>query len=354
MTDDPAREPGIYARLIAQPWRFGFDAAVRLLMRLRRQPDPDRAARFRTAAGLAYPAADIATVTDDRPGQPPALEVTLGGLSGPSGVLPRMYSELVVRQDRAGARGLHAFLDMLGHRMLAAFAEAGIKYRPARSAERALLAGKADPHQEVLRALTGQARAEPAQAVTRDPILYYAGFFSTWPRSADRLEAMLSEWMGHPVQVLQFQGAWLDIPPDQQTRLPKGRDRGRFNQLGVDAAIGTRAWDPHGRVVIRIDGLDLPAFRALLPGRADAGQLVALIRAYLGMSVEFAINPALRPDAVPRLQLPKGRAQVADAPRLGWDTWLDQPNRQSGGDEARFPARAIEAAALVTRMEART
>ena len=125
-------------------------------------------------------------------------------------------------------------------------------------------------------------------------------------------------------------------------------------RLGVDAAIGTRAWDPHGRVVIRIDGLDLAAFRALLPGRADAGELVALIRAYLGMSVEFAINPALRPDAVPRLQLPKGRAQAADGPRLGWDTWLDQPNRQSGGDEARFPARAIEAAALLTRTEART
>jgi len=326
----------VITRLLAEPWRFGFDAAVRLLMRLRRTHDPGAAARFRTWPGMAYPAADIARVRADQPGQPPELSVTLGGLTGPSGVLPRLYTEQVVRQLRGRAEGLHAFVDMLGQGMLAAFAAAGIKYRPPRAAEQAHLGQQPDPHRETLLALVGEAgpalRRPPHE---RETLLYYAGYFATWPRSADRLEAMLSEWMGAPVTVHQFQGAWLVLPPDQQSRLPRGRDKGQFTRLGHDVAVGARAWDAQGRVEIRITGLTLPVFRALLPDRPDSGRLVALARAYLGPAVQFSINPVLRPDAVPACALGKGA-------RMGWDTWLKATPRRRGGDEARFPAAAIE------------
>lgn len=328
----------VRARLFAEPWRFGFDAAVRLLMRTRRQPDPGEAVRFRTIPGTAYPPADIARAT---PGEPPEISVTMAGLTGPSGVLPRFFTEQVVQQARARSEGLHRFLDMLGHRMVAAFAQAGIKYRPARSAEQTALAQRTDPHRGVLLALVGE--AEPALSRPQreqnqreqDTILFYAGLFTAWPRSADRLEAMLSEWMGQAVSVLQFQGAWLALPVSERSRLPKGRARGQFNRLGHDVAAGERSWDPHGRVVIRIDQMSLDTFRALQPDRPDAGRLLALVRAYLGPATDCAINPVLRRDQVPGCALGAGG-------RLGWDTWLAATPRRRDGDEARFPAGLIE------------
>lgn len=285
---------------------------------------------------MAYPAADVVAVNDEHPGRAPEIATTVGGLTGPSGVLPRLYTEQVVRQVRGRAEGLHAFVDMLGQRMLAAFAQAGIKYRPARAAEQARLAGTQDAHRASLLALIGEAEPSllrPPQE--RESILYYAGLFAAWPRSADRLEAMLTEWMGHPVQVRQFRGRWLTLPVAQQSRLPRARDRGRFTRLGYDAAIGARAWDAHGRVDIRIEGLTLPVFRALMPDRPDAERLAGLVRAYLGPIQDFALNPALRPDAVPGLALGRGG-------RLGWDTWLGATPRRRGGDEARFSVTTIE------------
>lgn len=325
-----------FARLLSEPWRFSFDAGVRLLMRLRRRPDPVDAARFRTTPGLAYPAAEITSVRDDIPGKPPEVTVTIGGLTGPSGVLPRFYSEQVVQQSRARAEGLHRFLDMLGQRMVAGFAAAGIKYRPARAAEQAHLGGVDDPHRAVLLALVGDAatpRARPEDE--RETLLYYAGLFAAWPRSADRLEAMLSEWMGCRITVAQFQGGWLTLPPDQQTRLPAGRDRGRFNRLGHDAAAGARSWDAHGRVLIRIEGLDQASFRGLLPDRSEARRLTGLVRAYLGPAVDFAINPVPRRDQVPLAAL--GRDT-----RLGWDSWMVASPRPRDAVEARFPAAVVE------------
>lgn len=328
--------PSAFARLLAEPWRFGFDAAVRLLMRVRRKAEPRDAARFRTVPGMAYPAADVVSVDDRHPGRPPDIATTVGGLTGPSGVLPRLYTEQVIRQARARSEGLHAFVDMLGQRMLAAFAQAGIKYRPARAAEQAHLGGQPDPHRASLLALVGE--AEPTLRRPdheRETILHYAGLFAAWPRSADRLEAMLTEWMGHPVLVRQFRGGWLVLTADQQSRLPKGRDRGQFNRLGYDVAIGARAWDAHGRVEICVEGLTLPVFRSLMPDHPDAERLAGLVRAYLGPAQDYAINPTLRHDSVPGATLGLGA-------RLGWDTWLDARPRRRGGDEARFSAATIE------------
>ena len=65
----------------------------------------------------------------------PEVTVGLMGLTGPSGVLPRYYSELVTQALRERSTALRDFLDLLAHRFVAFFARGGIKYRPARAAE---------------------------------------------------------------------------------------------------------------------------------------------------------------------------------------------------------------------------
>ncbi len=282
----------VLAGLAAAPKRFRFDAAVRVLTRARRSADPAEVMRFRTPTGLVFPPADILDL--DARGPQPELTVGLMGLTGPSGVLPRAYSEIVTQTRRGRSTALHEFLDMLGHRFVAFFARAAMKYRPARAAETAALRapGAADPVTETLLALTGYGTAHltPRLLAGTNPILHYAGLFAMRPRSADRLGAMLSDWLGMQVEVQEFAGSWLGLPVDQRTRIGVN---GQFNRLAIDAAIGVRAWDPQARFVLRVGPLDRAGFERLLPDRVALHRLVSLTRAYVGFELGFAVNPVL-------------------------------------------------------------
>ena len=324
------------ARLRHEPRRFGFDAAIRLLQHEARSRDPAGVLRFRSVPSLAQPSADVTGVG---PGPNPRVTTPIMGLTGATGVLPRGYSEVLNATLRNRSRALHDFMDMLSHRMVGHFAAGGSKYRLHRSMDLLRHGGGAlgpkpvrDPVTGVLLALTGYATGGMAERLLAgtDPLLHYAGFFATRPRSADRLEALVSDWCGRPVRVEQFAGAWLNIPPDQRSSLARGRLPGLFGQLGVNASIGTRAWDAQAGVVLHIGPLSLPAFESLLPGHPAFSRLMSLIRAFLGLETAFAINPILAAAAVPAPQL-------AGSAQLGWNTWMPtQGRRARDGDEAVF------------------
>jgi type VI secretion system protein ImpH len=340
------------ARLAAEPQRFTFDAVVRLLTFHRRRADPAGAARFTSVAGSSYPGAEVTEVQAAAATSAPRVTVGLIGLTGPVGVLPRRYSDAVVADQRARSFSLTDFLDLISHRMIAAFAAAGAKYRPHRAADAGVLTPirqRTDPVAEVLLALTGYATPGLAERLRAGaaPLRHYAGFFSAHPRSADRLEALASDWLGRPVKVEQFAGAWMALPLDQRTRLPAGVSPGAFGQLGLDAAAGVRAWDQQARIVLRIGPLDLAYFERLLPDGPLLRELVALVRAFIGFEVGFAVNPVLARNAVPPLGMPHpGEPGAAGAgPLLGWNTWLPTsavaPRRTDAGD-ALFEAEIVE------------
>ena len=340
------RARSVLAGLAAAPRRFRFDAAVRVLARARRADDPAEVMRFRTPSGLVYPPADVLEV--DARGPQPELTVGMIGLTGPSGVLPRSYSEIVTQTRRNRSTALHEFLDLLGHRFVGFFARAAMKYRPARAAEAAALRGPdaTDSVTQTLLALTGFGTGHLASRLLAgaDPILHYAGLFAMRPRSADRLGTMLSDWLGMHVQVEEFAGAWLKLPVDQQTRIGV---HGAFSRLGMDAAAGVRAWDPQARFVLRIGPLDRAGFQQLLPDRLALHRMVALTRAYVGFELGFAVNPILAARDVPPLRL----GGDAPSPRLGWNTWLPGPPGSilPRGDaaDAVFEAEVIEAQRVV-------
>src|SRR5437899_2224567 len=178
-----------YARLLAEPQRFRFDAAVRILARVARSSDLADNARFRTVPGLAYPPADVATIAPPAENRPLQVTAAVMGLTGTSGVLPRAYTELLTRTLRNRSAALHDFLDMVSHRFVAFFARGGVKYRINRSAERAATASPPEPDQvaEAVLALTGYGTPHLVSrlAVGASPLLYYAGLFAGRPRSAE-------------------------------------------------------------------------------------------------------------------------------------------------------------------------
>jgi type VI secretion system protein ImpH len=326
--------------LLDEPWRFGFDAAVAVMMHAANRRDPAEVIRFRAPTGLGFVPADVLSVTRDSKG----FNATIGllGLTGPSGVLPRTYTETVNTEQRRRSLALGAFLDLLAQRPLAHFATASLKYRPHQAAAAAALDGEpairsSDAMREALLAFVGYAAPGAVErlAIGSDSLLYYSGAFAAWPRSTDQLAAMLSDWLGQNVGIEQFAGTWLDLGPEEMSRLPSGERPGRFHQLGVDAAIGARTWDVQSRIVLRIGPLPRAKFTSLLPGGILLGRLVALTRAYLGDQTSFVVNPVLAAHEVPPLTL-----GGAAAPRLGMDGWLPKtPKRPHDGTEARFGAR---------------
>jgi type VI secretion system protein ImpH len=297
---------------------------------------------------LTFPAADV---LDIRPG-PSRKELTVGlmGLTGPSGVLPRYYTELVSLTLRGGSRALHEFLDMLGERFVAFLALAAIKYRPARAVETSLRQSDAplgavapDAITRVLLALAGHGTPHLTSrlAVGTEPLLHYVGLFATHPRSADRLCAMLSDWLGMKVEVVEYAGTWLSLPPDQRTRIGTS---GSFCQLGVDAAVGVRVWSPEARIVLRVGPVTHEGFQRLLPDGCKLHQLVSLVRAFIGLELGFAINPILLATEIP---LPQLGSSVGSPTRLGWNMWLPVSGsgikRRSDAADAVFDADIIEA-----------
>ncbi|MEA2775589.1 MAG: type secretion system protein ImpH [Acetobacteraceae bacterium] len=345
---EPLARTSVLNRLLREPRRFGFDAMVRVVMHATLKDDPGAAIRFRTPPGLAFPAAEVQEVTDGA-GRRDAT-VGLMGLTGPSGVLPRYYSEIVSQMLRGGSTALHQFLDMLGERFVAFFALAAIKYRPARQADLAMLSANPAPDaiSQVLLSLTGYGTPNltPRFAAGADALLHYAGLFAMQPRSAERLGAMLSEWLGMNVEVIEFAGAWLRLPQDQRSQIGAN---GVFCRLGVDAAVGMRAWSPEARMLLRVGPLSREDFQLMLPDRDALQRLVSLVRAFVGPEIGFAVNPVLGASEFFRSDDSGAMRLDTAAPtpsRLGWNTWLPIGAgsflRRTDAAEAVFDADVVE------------
>lgn len=346
----PPRLRSTYARLLAEPQRFRFDAALRVLARVMKTRDMTEAARFRTPPGVDYAAADITAIEPPEGGSLAKVTTPVITLTGPTGVLPQLYTEVLTTTLRNRSRALYDFLDTLSQRIVAFFAQAGLKYRINRVAESIPpnAPPNHDPVAHALLAFTGYATPNltPRLAVGTEPLLHYSGFFAGYPRSAERLRALTSDWVGRNVEVEQFVGAWLPLAPDQRSCFAVGRRSGAWNRLGIDAAIGVRAWDPQARIVLRIGPLDLASFAALMPDRPGLQRLVSLVRAYLGFEIGFAVNPVLAGPEIPSLKL---GPDTDSPPRLGWNTWVPAPPSTVGAVtppdayDAAFEAEVVEA-----------
>jgi type VI secretion system protein ImpH len=341
----PASARSLLQTLLDEPERFSFDAALAVVMHAAGTGQVGDAVRFHAPSGLGFAPADLAAV--ERSGTTFRVTSFLPGLTGPSGVLPRPYTDIANTEQRRHAPAMGEFLDLLAQRPLAHFATAGIKYQPHRSAQAAAI-GQPSPHRptdglrQVLLALTGYGTPHlaPRLLVGEEPLLFYAGLFAPRVRSADRLRAIVSDWLEQPVAVEQFAGAWLSLPTEAMSALPAANRQGQFNTLGVDAAIGSRSWDVQSRIILRIGPLTFDRFASMLPDRPLFRRLTSLVRAYLDCEIGFAVNPVLAAAEVPPLGL-----QAEPSARLGWNAWLPTSvPRTADATEAVFEAEAAGAA----------
>lgn len=334
---------------------FDFFQAVSILEAIHADRQPvgilgrnQPAVRFAAhASSTSFAASSIYEISPATTEHPTArMVVSFLGLTGPAGILPQNYSE-ILRQIEFESRdpekfALREWLDLFNDRTISMFYRSWKKYRPAAFYGKALQGGT-DPFTKSLQSLCGlglpsQSRQvrkfiprlaheqNPTEARSRDTVqlalMRYVGLVSQRPRCATNLEQLLMDYFGLPVEVQQFHGNWLYVGELAQTRL--GLEDGNCI-LGQNAIVGDQTWERQNKILIEIGPVGANQFMQFMPDHQspyaenDFQLLVELIRLYVGPEMEFDIRLKLRADSIPAPQLSN---DPDFGMRLGWNTWL--------------------------------
>jgi type VI secretion system protein ImpH len=321
--------------LRSDPWSFSFFQAVRLMQRMYTGRAPvgrfmhpaKEVVRFGAHAATAFPASQIQDIRWDTGGAP-VMVINFMGLTGPSGVLPLYYSELIRERLRQKDSTLIAFLDLFNHRMVSLFYQAWEKYRFTVAYER----GERDRLSLHLLDFVGLGTPglQSRQAVADDSLLFYSGLLALRSRSALSLRSILEDYFDVPVEIEQFVGAWYPLAVQDQCCFDKGQSFSE--QLGVGAVVGDEIWDQQSGLRIRLGPLTLKQYVDFLPHGAAWEPLRAITRFFSGNESEFEVQLVLRSDEVPACEL-DDQPSSGVLPQLGWLTWAKtEPMRRDAGD----------------------
>ena len=385
----------LIGELRRSPQKFRFFQAVRLLALAepaarRRGTGVPADLRFRTPASLAFPASEITSFGSLPSAAPHAshdvqapqaaqsaarraeaiaehahvgpeartsqaallqqMEVACLGLTGPSGILPAPYTELLIeRRVHHRDDSAHAFLDLFSHRSLALFYAAWRKYRFHIAHER----GEAHSFELGLTAITGLAAAATGSAshgVTRAgeankaaednraaehalapaTFLYYAGLLARRPVSASAFATLVGDLFRIKAELQQFAGHWIAIPEAEQSRLGSASA-----VLGDSACAGARVWDAQSRCRLRLGPMSAAKYDAFLPGRPGHQALGELVQHCFGHSLAMDLQLQLDRHEVPRARLASTDTPAATG-RLGQTLWLAGSPFPHDPDDARF------------------
>jgi type VI secretion system protein ImpH len=377
--EDPA-SPGmrvatVEEHLFEEGFRFDFFQAVRLLEKLYPKRCPigriaaprDEVVRLRAQASLSFPASAIYELLPPSDDQPlPTMIVRFMGLAGPSGVLPRHYTELLLKLAREGKGpekyALRDWFDLFNHRFLSLFFRAWEKYRFYIPYERKEYARQEpDPFTRCLFSLVGlgmtplrdrlhvikweedeeQRRQKVLAEIDDLALLHYSGFLAHRPRNAQALGAMLQDYFQLPVRVQQFHGQWLVLDLANQSRLGGPNSN---NELGLNLVAGERVWDVQSKIRIRLGPLRYSEFNEFLPDREPIPQrkalflLAHLVRLYVGSEFDFDVQLVLRKEDVPQCQLTDG---LGVGPQLGRNTWMASQPFEEDAEDAVFEGEEV-------------
>jgi len=304
------------------PYNFEFFQAVRLLHRLMAHRKPvggfasphQEAVRFAANSSLAFPASQIQQMHWPD-GASPLMVVNFMGLTGPSGVLPRPYSELVIERLAAKPKdtALESFINIFNHRMISLFYGAWERYRFPVRYESENWNGDFSRRWAALIGLGTPGLAE-RQHVVDSALLFYAGIFGLHTRSATALQHVLADYFDIPVVIEQFVGAWSPIDASSQCLFQD--DGGYSEQLG-SAIVGDEVWDQGARARICLGPLSREQYRRFLPEGSAHSVIRAITQFFRGNEIEFELQLILHREHVPGCEL-----TGLESPQLGWDTWM--------------------------------
>ena len=293
----------------------------------------DEPLRIGQAPDMAFPTSGIESYAPGAPGRPARLINRIFGLFGPHGPLPlhlTKYARNRLRNQRDGT--LVAFADMLTHRFVTLIYRAWREGQPAASFDRAQ-----DALSDKVAALAGyNARGlRGRDAMPDNAKLHFAAHLALGQRTPEGLLAMVGQFFDAPIEIEEFVGTWLDLEPDDRWSL--GRAAG-LGGLGQATSLGSHVWSRSAKFRLVIGPVPMADYTRLLPGGDGFARLQAIIRNYVGDTLDCDVRLVLRGADMPRLGLD-------GAGRLGQTTWLrslrdDDAPPADAGDLLLYPARA--------------
>ena len=258
------------------------------------------------------------------------------GFLGPSGTLPRHYSErLASHQLYHRDHGPRAFLDTFSNRAVALFYSAWKKYRLELSYE----SNGKNGFLPLLMSLGGLGHANLRDCLNADDIgirdeslAYYAGALRSKPVTVNHLQNILREYFQVDAQIDQFVGKFYPLPDVHQTSLGLGNA-----ELGASALIGQRLWQRDLRIGLTLGPLSRADFERFLPGQKAAHALEELIKLVIGLTLECEVRLVLQAQAVRGFALTDQR----DTGRLGWDTFVCTQAQTTDRTDVRYTINAL-------------
>lgn len=343
-------------QLRAEPWRYEFLQAVRLLEAAVCSPTqeefeyadqsvgglapPNRELlHFYNQASLAFSTSNVADIDEqDVSGTEAERQWTMTlrcfGLAGSHGVLPHYFSEILLLEARRNNRTLEHFTNVFEHRSISLYLQASRKYFLPLQYEQARRGQhrKEDLFSETLTALIGLGtpRITDKLEIPKSALLGYAGLYARNIRSAAALKAMLQDYFDLDTEIEQFCGQWQELPADIVTRLGGDGSGMPVNcELGVNTILGERCWQAQSKFRIRMAPVDYDSFMELAPGSKKMKALQSFVEYFSGSELDYEICIEFDwRDAQPA-QLTK---EVGQEPLLGWNTPLGMIEDASARD----------------------
>ncbi|MGY8749453.1 MAG: type VI secretion system baseplate subunit TssG [Pirellulales bacterium] len=308
---------------------YGFFAALRLvdccaegapqtgwgknpsaeLLRLKQKPSMEFAASTLRSAGFSRS-------TDKF-----ELSCNFLGLFGPQGALPFELTEFAMDRQRDFRDDTFvSFLDCFHHRMLSFFYRAYATTEPTIQYDA--------PEKDRFRFYVGSFAGINSETLTdRDEMpdlvkLHFAGHLGQQNHHADGLQSIVSGFFKLPVKINEFVGSWLEIPVENRLELGCSRQTGT---LGVATTLGEKIWECQQTIRLVIGPVDLDEYLKFLPGEEYLLQLLAILKNYIGLALNWEVQVLVKRESVPS-------AQLGNNCQLGWSSWLagDVPQSDAG------------------------
>ena len=330
---DQQRFDELFRAVEKAPYKYDFFALLRAIectfpnrMRLGQATRPsDEPIRLGQEASLAFAPSTLAYAEPGKEGFPPRIGVHFLGAFGPNGPLPLHLTEHARdRLRNANDPTLIRFLDIFHHRILALFYRAWANTQPTVSLDRP----ESDRFVTYVGSLLGigSPAMRDRDAFPDNAKLYYAGRLAAQTRNAEGLKAMVADYMRLPTELEEFAGEWTPLQEAERWRTTRTAFAGA---LGISTILGAHAWQRQTKFRLVFGPLKEDEFHSMLPGSPRVKRLQALVRNYVGDSLNWDLRLFLDKRVSQPFRLDRGT-------RLGWTAWLGRCPEGEGREDLIF------------------
>lgn len=257
----------------------------------------DDPVRFRPDPGMGFPAGELKAIETDEhhPDRPATVRTRLLGLYGVDSPMPTGFVDDIA-QRREGHEALEAFLDIFNHRIFTQFYRIWRKYSYPASFE----AGGRDATSQCLLGLIGLGIPGTAQQVAT-PISRFLALLSVMrlpTRNAEGILALVN--LLAPNTRAHVTAHW---PHRLVLTQPASLCATQPVNLSQGTPLGNVAFDANSQLRLALYTQDPDEARGWLPGNTLHGDLLVLLRVYLGWRCTATLQLSLPLASLPRAVL---------------------------------------------------